>query len=353
MNILVVGAGPTGLTAAVELARQGIVPVVAEKRPEGSGLSRAVGILPESLELLAPSGTAQALLRKAMRIERAKIFLGDTLKVTLPLDISDDLHDTAVALPQDRTEEILRERLAAFGGAVSFDREVVDITQNATGVDVSFANGRRQRADYVIAADGVHSRIRTALGIAYGGRDIEEIWSIADVNARDWPHDRSFVLARANTGHMAVVAHMAPQRYRVVSNTPDALKSLRLPMDVTRINRQGQFHLAARQAKRYQMGRVFLAGDAAHCHSPVGGRGMNLGIADAADLARRLIADDLDGYHDARHAAGAKILAETERLRLFLSSSRAVNTLTIRAALTLAGALPPLRRRIANRFLHG
>ncbi len=353
MTILIVGAGPTGLTAAVELARQGVVPVVVDKRPEGSGLSRAVGILPESLELLAPSGTTTALLREAMRIERAKIYLGDTLKLTLPLDRSDALHDTAVALPQDRTEEILRDRLSAFGGSVSFGREVTGISQDDAGVDVSFADGTIQRAEHVIAADGVHSRIREALGIAYTGRDIEEVWSIADVNARDWPHDGSFVLARADNGQMAVVAHMAPNRYRVVANTPDALAALPLPMDITHINRQGQFHLAARQAERYRVGRVFLAGDAAHCHSPVGGRGMNLGIADSADLARRLVTGDLEGYHAARHAAGAHVCSETERLRRFLSSPSALNTVAIRAALSLAGALAPLRNRIANTFLHG
>jgi len=122
-------------------------------------------------------------------------------------------------------------------------------------------------------------------------------------------------------------------------------------MEVIRKRREGQFQIAIRQVREYRRGRVLLAGDAAHCHSPAGGRGMNLGIADAAELAERIVENRLDGYSDSRRAAGARTIAESEQMRRLFTSTGFVTKRLVFAGARLTNALRPLQRRIASRFL--
>ena len=194
------------------------------------------------------------------------------------------------------------------------------------------------------------STVRQAVGIEYPGYDLDETWSIADVDADNWRHAKSFTLIRTDAGPMAVVVPLEEARYRVISNTANALETLPLPLNVTNIRREGTFTISVRQAETYSKGRVHLAGDAAHCHSPVGGRGMNLGIADAADLADRIVAGNLDGYSDSRHKIGAKIIATTERGRKMISATSGVKRLAFNTVLTMVASFAPLRRKI-GRFI--
>ena len=353
MKVVIAGAGPTGLTAALELERRGIETCIVDKRPEGSGFSRAVGIMPKSLEILTPSGVTGRLLADGIRMADFHVFLDAREAMSFSTRGADPAYDFLLALPQDRTEAIMRERLAELGREVAFSTALVDIEQDDDGIFAIFEDGRREAADYLIGADGIHSAARQTLGLAYNGYDLPETWSIADVEARDWPHNNSFVVSAMQGGRVAVVAHIGPTRYRVISNTPDALETLALPLDVTEIHRQGEFNISIRQVDSYQLGRVFLAGDAAHCHSPVGGRGMNLGIADAADLARRMADGDLSGYSAARYAEGKTVIAESEGARKIITSGKISRRLLFRVALAAVNALPPLKQRAARVALRG
>lgn len=353
MKVLIVGAGPTGLTAAIELERRGIEAKIIDQRPEGSGLSRAVGILPKSIALLGPSGVSNRLLAEGIRMADFHFFVDGRKRVSFSTRGAHPKYDFLLALPQDRTEALMRDRLAELRRKVSFGNALAGFEQSTEGVTAALANNKTERFDYLIGADGAHSTTRKILDLPFYGYDLPETWSIADIDARDWQYQDSFVVSVVAGGRVAVVAQIGADRYRVVSNTPDALDTLTLPLDVTKIHRQGTFAISIRQVETYQVGRVFLAGDAAHCHSPVGGRGMNLGIADAAELARRLAEDDLDGYSAARHAEGKKVIAESEAVRKIITSKKRSRRLLFGAGLAAVRMLPWLRRRTARVLLRG
>jgi 2-polyprenyl-6-methoxyphenol hydroxylase-like FAD-dependent oxidoreductase len=359
MRVLIVGAGPTGLTAAVELARRGITPTIIDKRETPSGLSRAVGILPRSLDLLQPSGVTERLVREGIRLREAVLHFGADRALSLPFGpIADEHpHGFILAIAQDRTEAALRDAFSDLGGDVEYGCELTDVRLHDSHIVAITTRGERT-FDYVIGADGVDSATRESLGLDFPGHDLPETWSIADVDVSGWAHAEAFTICLLPRGRVAVVAPLERERCRVISNTEDALATLPLEMNITNIRRQGQFRISIRQVREYRVGRVLLAGDAAHCHSPVGGRGMNLGIADAADLAGRLAIDDpaereaaLAGYTEARRRAGEETIALSERARRLLASPGVLKRPLTRLACRVIDRSPSLQRRLARRIL--
>ncbi len=351
MRVLIVGAGPTGLTTAVELARQGITPEVIDQREDPSSLSRAVGILPRSLKLLELSGVTQRLLDEGIHMQSMEIFKGSRSAARISIKGGHPEHDYVVALAQDRTEAALRDTLTEFGGTVSYGQELIALHQKNERVVVHTREGAEDAFDLVVGADGIRSKTRECAGIDYPGFDLPETWSIADVDAQNWINPDSFTVCLLADRKVVVVAPLEPTRYRVVSNTENALQSLPLPLDITGIRREGTFTISIRQATHYNKGRVYLAGDAAHCHSPVGGRGMNLGIADAADLAHRIVKNDLTGYSTARHADGVRIIAQSEQIRGIFTTTNPITRMIRNAFFPLINASTVLQRRAAQRML--
>lgn len=350
MKILIVGAGPTGLTAAVELARRGIVPEVIDRKEEASTLSRAVGVLPRSLRTLTPSGVSERLLAEGVRMRNVHLYFDEKHTLKLSLRNGHPDQDFGLALAQDRTEAALRDAFIHFGGKVGYGTELAGLRQEHDKVLATTATGTEQTYDIVIGADGIRSVVREAVGIEFPGHDLPGNWSIADVDAENWRHPADFTACNLAGGRVAVVAPLAPTRFRVISNTDDALKTLPLDLDVTRVRRQGQFNISIRLVQTYRRGRVFLAGDAAHCHSPAGGRGMNLGIADAAELADRIVTDRLDDYSASRYADGKATIAASERARRLITSRSLARRLLSTGA-TLLNRFPPLHRPFARDFL--
>jgi len=350
-RILIAGAGPTGLTAAVELSRQGIIPRIIDRKDAPSVLSRAVGIMPASLNILTPSGVTDHLVKEGIKMRFAQIFKGDKLLVRIPLEGGHPDWGFAIALAQDRTEHTLIEALKRYDGLVEFGSELTGIRQESEKVIVNINNGPDEEYDYALGADGIHSVARNQLGIEYPGFDLPETWSIADVDAVNWPYPEAGTICILPHGKMAFVVSLETNRFRVISNTEDALKALPLKLEVTNKHREGQFTISIRQVKEYKKGNVCLAGDAAHCHSPAGGRGMNLGIADAAEWARGIVENDLEGYSQSRHKAGASTIALSERLRKTVSSTNPITKITLSTFGTLINIFPPLQRRMAKNFL--
>lgn len=352
-RILIAGAGPTGLTAAVELARLGIIPRIIDRKDAPSPLSRAVGIMPTSLNILSPSGVTKQLVDEGIKMKFAQIFNIDKRLARISLSGGHPDWDFAIALAQDRTEHALIDALKRYGGSVEFGNELTGIRQEGEKIIVNINNGPDEEYDYALGADGIHSATRNQLGIEYPGFDLPEKWSIADVDAVNWPYPEAGTICILPEGKITFTVPLETNRYRVVSNTDDALAALPLKLEVTKKHREGQFTISIRQVKEYKKGNVCLAGDAAHCHSPAGGRGMNLGIADAAEWAGRIVENDLEGYNQSRHEAGASTIALSERLRKTTTSKNPITKIVLTIAAALINLLPPLQRRMAKTFLDG
>ncbi|MGR3498332.1 MAG: FAD-dependent oxidoreductase [Limimaricola soesokkakensis] len=356
MKVLICGAGPTGLTAGVELARRGIEVTVFEARDAPSPLSRAVGINPESLHRLEPSGVTEALLAEGVTYRGLILHRGG--RVWARLDFGAARPERfgrryMFGLPQDRTEAVLAAALARHGGTLRRGAEIVGMAQDPQGVRITLKDGREERGDWLVGADGTRSLVREAAGIGYPGHRLPDVWSIADIDAPGWPHRDRVALSLLPEGRVAAVVPLGGDRVRMISNTEDALAAEPFGVRVAHLHDRGQFRVALRMAERFREGRVLLAGDAAHSHSPAGGRGMNLGIADACDLAERLLGGGIDGYSEARRAADRRIIAGAERMRRVVTAKGRLARPATLAAARLITALPPLRARFAANFLYG
>ncbi len=354
--MIIVGAGPTGLTAGIELQRRGVQVQIIDEKKLGSTLSRAVGINPLSLKILEASGVTEKLLAKGIPYYAAHIYFGTKLWSKLKLTAASKRrygYNFMLGLPQDQTESILSDTFTQLGGVIHYNTGLKQVTQNEKQVSITTTRGDKLACDFLIGADGAHSITRESLGIPCERFELPESWSIADIDAEelDMPHHVSLYLLKQ--GHMVFIAPIGKHRFRLVSNTDHVLDSIPIELGITNIRREATFKVTISQVQAYQKGRVFLAGDAAHTHSPAGGRGMNLGIADAADLAQRLVEGTAEDYTKSRHKEGKKIIAGSEVLRGILSTTSPLKKGLILLLFKVIAFTPILRRIFANKFLYG
>ena len=331
-SILIVGAGPTGLTAAVQLVHHGIRPRVIDKKSGPTGLSKAAAVNARSLELLSPSGMSDRLIEAGLIVREGNLIYEGKRLAQLHFDNIPHKYNFLLAIPQSETERELIGWLQERGVEVEWQRELVGIENSETGVKAKLgaATGDDSKpaiedetaeVEYLAATDGPHSTVRHALGLEFIGRPYTDDFSLADVTM-DWPYPENEIeLFMHEDGQILFVAPFGGKRYRLISNT-GAVKDL-LPPGCT-INEtlwESDFHVQLRQVPSYQQGRCYLAGDAAHVHSPAGGRGMNLGMEDATMLARKLAIDSpearqqaLATYSEERHPAGEAVLDQSDRI---------------------------------------
>lgn len=331
---MIIGAGPVGLAAALELARYGFEPTIIDKRTQLTGVSRAAIVHSDVIRKLEPSGAGAGIFKDAINIPNVDIFRDGKHAARFRISKLKDDNYRVLGIAQDCFEMHQIKSLEKYGIEVRRGVECQAISQDDEKVTVQI-NQKSETYDYVIAADGVNSFVRQSIGIKFPGRNMPDMWSVADVNlgnVSDPDHAKIYILP---DGHVATAVPMGIGRYRITTNKEDAIKFLPPEINVVKVNSQGAFKIAIRQAEKYSLGRIFLAGDAAHCHSPVDGRGLNLGVGDAVELAKRFDNNTLDGYHDDRHEEGKYVIKMTELIRAATTCKRyrmrLITLITLRA----------------------
>jgi 2-polyprenyl-6-methoxyphenol hydroxylase-like FAD-dependent oxidoreductase len=356
-EVAVVGAGPTGLLLAGDLAAAGIRVVLLERRGQESNLTRAFGVHARTLEQLDARGVADELIATGTPLSRLRIFNA------LELDLGQlpTRFPFILVTPQSNTERVLQERALKAGAVLLRDHRVTGLTQDADGVtlQVETADGPvTHRARYVVGADGVHSAVRELCGIPYPGEAVVNSVVLADVRLERTPSSQMTMGATAEG--FAFLVPFGDGWYRVIAWDRQRQLPDDAPVDldeVAELTRRAlgedyglhdarwmsRFHSDERQVPRYRDGRVLLAGDAAHCHSPAGGQGMNTGLQDAANLSWKLAAvvrgqspqSLLDTYQDERHPVGKLVLRLSGGLiRMALAQSTA-----LRAVRSMVGGM--------------
>jgi 2-polyprenyl-6-methoxyphenol hydroxylase-like FAD-dependent oxidoreductase len=325
--VVIAGGGPTGLMLAAELALARVDVIVVERR-ENQDLdgSRAGGLHARTIEVLDQRGVAERFLSQGQKAQVAGF-------AQVPLDISDfpTRHNYGLALWQKHIERLLTEWVAQLAVPILRAVEVTDLSQDDSGVDVTLSNGSSLRARYLVGCDGGRSLVRKRAGIDFPGWDPSVSYLIAEADMTEEP---AWGIRRDEKGTYGLGKVEDGQRARVVlreervgtgdAPTIDELRAALVGLYGTDFGLRGATWLSrftdmTRQAASYRKGRVLLAGDAAHIHSPVGGQGLNIGVQDAVNLGWKLAQvvngaspeTLLDTYHAERHPVGARVLRTT------------------------------------------
>ena len=343
-SVLVVGAGPVGLTMAAELARYGVAVRVVDKAASRTDKSKALAVWSRTLELLDRAGCADTFVAAGMKLHGANIFAGGRRMARVDFAGIRSAYPFALMLPQSETERLLEDHLGALGVRVERQAEAVDVTETAHGVEAVLrdAAGHEERlgVDWLVGCDGAHSFVRHKLGLPFEGETMQTDWFLADIHMQGLPAPETELATYWHKDGVIAIFPITPGRFRMIADvgpaTTEAPATPTLEQVQAVLDQRGPggvvvsdpiwlsgFRINERKVADYRKGRVFVAGDAAHVHSPAGGQGMNTGMQDAINLAWKLAlvcrgicpAEPLLGSYSAeRSAVGDRILADAGRL---------------------------------------
>jgi 2-polyprenyl-6-methoxyphenol hydroxylase-like FAD-dependent oxidoreductase len=372
-EVLVVGAGPVGLAVATSLAGHGHDVTVVDRQETGANTSRAAVVHARTLEMLERIGVSKRLAGLGIQARQFSIRDGDRELVPVRFDGLPTEYPYTLMVPQNITEQVLLDRLEELGGSVHRPYVASGVSQSADGAEVTLDSGDMIKAQYVVAADGMNSTIRDLAGLGPNGNvngTLPLSFALADVRVEGGlPADE--VLLFFSKAGMLVVAPLPDGSFRLVAEVDDApeqpdvayaqqLLNTRGPrratVRVTEVIWGSRFRIHEQVADQYRAGRILLAGDAAHTHSPAGGQGMNLGLRDAVTLGDALSValresgeDKLDEYAAGSRAEAMHVVALAHRLTRLATAPPAVRPLR-NAALRLFALVPAFRRRLAEQL---
>jgi 2-polyprenyl-6-methoxyphenol hydroxylase-like FAD-dependent oxidoreductase len=369
-DVLIIGAGPVGLALASSLAKLGVDHVLIERNPKVQPGSKAAGMQPRTLEYLDRLGLAQDLVADGVKGHGFEVLDGSRSLMRLRYDNLDTSFPIFLFISQEATEKHLARYLTELGGSVFRSHRLLSLQRDYPGVTATIAapDGtlRAVLARYVVGCDGVHSTVREHLDIAFPGDAVDQLFALADVRLEQatGEDDAEATLVLSPDGLMFILP-LPGGLTRVVAQVPAdtlppsaddvsrLLATRRYGGDasrarVTETTTSSTYHVQQRVAERLSDGPMFLAGDAAHVHSPAGGQGMNTGIQDAANLAWKLHEvltgampeALLDSYHRERHPVVSDVVAFTGRITT-LATMRDLESCRVRnEVIAVAGDAP-------------
>ncbi|MGY1497613.1 FAD-dependent oxidoreductase [Streptomyces sp. QTS52] len=380
LQALIVGAGPSGLTTAHELVRRGIEVRIVDAAEGPAGTSRALATHARTLEIYDQMGILPELLPQGRRIQKFTLHQSGRKLAALKADYSElpTRFPMTVMVDQAITEKVLRDAVAGFGGKVEWGVRLESLEQDTDGVTVRLRHpGDRVetlRTDWLVGCDGGHSVVRKQLGLTLVG-DSSETWLIADAVLDAGLDDTSLHWLRTRDGALMAVPFPEPGKWRLL-DTADATydgdaqqigerfarklsQAVGRPVTVQTPTWVSVFTIQQRMITRMRSGRCFVAGDAAHVHSPASGQGMNTGIQDAYNLAWKLASvirghagqDLLDSYGAERVPVGARLLGSTNRATQLIQLKSPVAGLILPVMFKVVSTLPPLRAKISRKIM--
>ena len=371
LDVIIAGCGPTGAMLAAELRLHDVRVLVLDKDTEPPSFVRIVALHMRSLELLAMRGLLDRVLEHGRRRPAAGLFAAIPAPVPEGLDSS---HPYLLGIPQPIIVRLLEEHATRLGAQVRHGRAVVGIDQGATAVTVGLDDGRRLRSRYLVGCDGAHSTVRKLLGVGFPGEPARTDTLMGEVEAavpREEIAARTAEIRRTEPRlsitpigagvYRVVVPGASPAGDRAVPPTLEDLRErLRAiagtDFGVHSPRRLSRFGDATRLAERYRVGRVLLAGDAAHIHPPIGGQGLNLGVQDAVNLGWKLAAQVrgwapdglLDTYETERRPVAEEVLDNTRAQTELLSAEPGARA--VRRLLTELMAFTEVNRHLIEKI---
>ena len=374
VDVLIVGAGPVGLFLATECARRGLAYRIVETNATQSTHSKALALFPRTLEVFDMAGVVQPFLQAANRVNALGIFSHEHEQGHIDFHPAGTPYSFVGMVPQDETERLLLEQLRGRGGAAEYESTFLSLQQDESGVRaVVQHNGEAETIDasYVVGCDGAHSAVRLALGVGFEGGDYADTYVLADAITNGALPANELHLCANRQGPLALFP-ISATRWRIIATTAategdepsldfvNAIVAERGPQgfEAQSLLWSGYFRIHHRCVSQMSAGRVFIAGDAAHIHSPFGGQGMNTGLQDAwnlawkLDLAVRGLATDalLASYMLERRAIVMDVIKTTDFLTNALGSHTAVASGIRDALIPIVTHIPALTEAFTERL---
>ncbi|HYY28382.1 MAG TPA: FAD-dependent monooxygenase [Chthoniobacterales bacterium] len=372
-----IGAGPVGLTLACELLRHGVRCRIIDKAPAPGSTSGALGIFPRTLEVFQIMGIVDRVLEAGYPLAGVAIYNRTEQIGHIGFDALPSRYRFLISLPQSETERILNAHLMSFGTAVDRDRELIGLSQTPEMVRAvtrdSAGTEEISEVDWLIGCDGAHSSVRQLAGFAFEGGAYDETFVLADVNfsgCLDPVHLHMFLtdsgvvgIIPYGKGRCRVIANMTEESEGGLVRDPSLAeiqeivrRRTNLGIGLTDAVWLSRFRIAHRKVPKFRIGRIFLAGDSAHVHSPAGGQGMNTGVQDSFNLGWKLglvcnrkCSDSLlDSYNEEREPVAKMVLTLTDRLTRIIASSKSLERQLLSGLLPMLTGIHSVEDRIAD-----